>query len=205
MIHNDDYTVELLNRTIDASGLEASISPFVKYTLIIGIPLLVVYIFCKIMNRFDPIYDGTPLFAVLSAPVQIAIVILGIAIPTTIVYAFATSHSPYGTTAGHKFFTVPQDSSDNPEDKTLTTELHDDIVKEVNKRQDGFDKFGLSKRCEFLNDLTDNHPESVLCGGTQLKEVETDSAVFTPHIKADAFASDPHNVNLTVDVHINVK
>ena len=100
---------------------------------------------------------------------------------------------------------MPKDSSDNPNDQTLTTALHDDIVKEIDKRQEGFDKFGLSERCEFLNDLTDNHPESVLCGGTQLKEVETDNAVFTPYIEADAFASDPHSVNVTVNVRIDVK
>lgn len=205
MFHNNDYTIELLNRTIDASGLEASISPFVECTLVIGIPLLAVCVFCKIMDRFDPAYDNTSLFAVLSTPMQITIVILGIAVPTTSIYAFCLAHSPYDDVAGHKFLIMPQDSSDNPKDKTLTTVLHDDIVKEVGKREGGFDKFGLNERCEFLNEITDNHPESVLCGGTQLQEVETDSAVFTPYIKGDAFASNPHNVNVTVNVHIDVK
>ena len=205
MIHNDDYIIELFSRTINASGLEATITPFVEFTLIIGIPGLIIYILATSIHKTDPAFNGAPLFTTLSTPIQIAVVVLGISIPVIILYGFLSCYSPYGDTTGHKFFAMPKDSSDNPNDQTLTTALHDDIVKEIDKRQEGFDKFGLSERCEFLNDLTDNHPESVLCGGTQLKEVETDNAVFTPYIEADAFASDPHSVNVTVNVRIDVK
>ena len=216
----ESYTIELLTTTIDASHIKATITDGMAATLflafgIFSIPILVMPLkeaenFHRLPKPKEPEESEEPeestakLVKDALPSILILMLIFG-SFPILGIYSLIASHNSYGIMPGYSITTNPQSDSTDPQKQTVTTLLHDEITTKLEENAEAFNKYGLKDRCTMINELTGDHPESILCGGTQLTSVETDKAVFTPHIIINDHGNDPQHVGVTATITTELK
>lgn len=216
----ESYTIELLTTTIDASHIKATITDGMAATLflafgIFSIPILVMSLkeaenFHRLPEPKEPekseeSEESTAKLVKDALPSILMLILIFGSFPILGIYSLIASHNSYGNIPGYSITTNPQSDSTDPQKQTVTTLLHDEITTKLEENAEAFNKYGLKDRCTMINELTGDHPESILCGGTQLISVETDKAVFTPHITINDHGSDPQHVSVTATITTELK
>lgn len=207
----ETYTIELLTTTVNASHIKATLADGMYAVLFIA---FFVFAFCilaillaKTKDPYHPASDTSTFTSELITGALITILIFGslLSFPLLSIYSSIATSNSYGVVPGSSIATNPQSDSTDPEKQTLTTLLHDEMTAKLAENAKALDKYGLDERCTTINELTNNNADSILCGGTQLDSVETDKAVFTPHIIINDHGSDPHHVNVTATITTELK
>lgn len=218
----ESYTNELLTTTIDASHIKATITDGMAVALFTAFIIFSIPIVAMLLKEEDVCHlpkskkpeepeesEESTAKLVKDAlewlkSILILILIFG-SFPILGIYSLIASHNSYGVMPGYSITTNPQSDSTDSQKQTVTTLLHDEITTKLEESAEAFNKYGLKDRCTMINELTGDHPESILCGGTQLTSVETDKAVFTPHITINDHGNDPQHVSVTATVTTELK
>lgn len=100
--------------------------------------------------------------------------------------------------------------SDN---NTVVSVVHDQVQDELDTRREGLTDLGVDKACHTQKLLAGHSRDtlSVLCGGYSLDPVDTDKATITPVVETSAdepwwpWSIDPYAVEVTVSIQIDKK
>lgn len=197
------YTLDLISTTVDATNIKATLTDTMGVAIVLSLVLIIIFIInLSLLDDNEPKEYPVPKTSALSAALRTIAVA---SFPIIGLYSFIADANPYGYVPGYSITTTPSPDSEDGQEQTLATLLHEDIEKELAKNQDALNEYGLGDRCDMMNELTNNNAESILCGGTQLESVETDKAKFYPDIKVNGRPTDPHNVSVTATVTTELK